>query len=87
MNSSDPGLGPEVGSCGNIMNLTFEFHKTRIVHNAIGEHTDTLLQVLNPFSARGADLSTSAVFAKNAGGRCIGPFLSSLTVAVPYIGC
>jgi hypothetical protein len=28
-----------------------------------------------------------AVFAKNAGGRCIGPFLSSFTVAVPYIGC
>jgi hypothetical protein len=40
MGLSDPGLGPEVGSCVNIMYRTFEFHKTRKVHNALDEHTD-----------------------------------------------
>jgi len=40
MGLQDPGLGPEVGSCRNIMYWTFEFHKTRKVYNALDEHTN-----------------------------------------------
>ena len=61
--------------------------KTEILDSE--SETDSLpihSEYINPFRAR-ADLSASAVLAKNAGGRCIGPFLSRFTVAVPYIGC